>query len=172
LNEINLEFHSATRFLIERETWSTELRRQFFLMTPTIVDFANLWQRERVVKGTMVIRSAEERAKVDSFCHHFRDSLHFSWTKAPAYPEVDFINVLSPGVSKGKALEALASHLEIPLTEVMAIGDGVNDVSMLTRAGLAVVMGSAPDEVKAVADYITLDVEHSGVAVAVKRFLL
>ena len=39
------------------------------------------------------------------------------------YPEVDFINVIAPGVSKGGALEALASFLRVPLTEVVAIGE-------------------------------------------------
>ena len=42
----------------------------------------------------------------------------------------------------------------------------------LSLAGLAVVMGNASDEVKAVADYITLDVDHSGVAAAIEKFLL
>ena len=62
--------------------------------------------------------------------------------------------------------------LEIPLTEVIAIGDGVNDVSLLSTAGLAVAMDNAPDEVKAVADYVTLDVDHSGLAAAINKFLL
>jgi hypothetical protein len=75
-------------------------------------------------------------------------------------------------VSKGRALEALASYLGISLAEVMAIGDGINDIPLLSVAGLAIAMGNAPDEVKAVADYITLDVDHSGVAAAIEKFLL
>jgi hypothetical protein len=75
-------------------------------------------------------------------------------------------------VSKGRALEALASYLGIPLAEVMAIGDGINDIPLLSLAGLAVAMGNASDEVKAVADYVTLDVDHSGVAAAIEKFLL
>jgi len=80
-------------------------------------------------------------------------------TKTPSYPEVDFINVLAPDVSKGQALEALASHLEISLTEVIAIGNGTNDISLLEKAGMAVAMGNSPDELKAVADYVTLDID-------------
>ena len=93
-------------------------------------------------------------------------------TKTPAYPEVDFINVLAPEVSKGKALEALASYLGIALNEVIAIGDGANDVSLLSKAGLAIAMDNGTAELKAVADYVTLDVDHSGVAAAIERFLL
>lgn len=172
LNEINLDLYSATHYFIERETWSTDIRRQFFGIEPTVVDFTNLWQKERIIKGTLVVFSAEERAKADSVRRQFKSSLHFSGTRTPAYPEVDFINVVAPDVSKGKALEALASFLGIPLTEVIAIGDGANDIPLLSSAGLAVAMDNAPSELKAVADYVTLDVEHNGVAAAINKFLL
>jgi len=172
LNEINMEFYSATHYFAERETWSTDIRREFFGIEPTTVDFTNLWQWERIIKGTLTVRSAEERAKANRFCLHFEDTFNFSRTKSPAYPEVDFINVLAPGVSKRKALEALASHLGIPMGEIVAIGDGTNDLPLLSAVGLAIAMDNAPDEVKAVADYITLDVDHSGLAAAIKKFLL
>ncbi len=71
-----------------------------------------------------------------------------------------------------KPLQALASHMEISMNEIMAIGDGANDISLLSSVGLAIVMGNAPDEVKSVADYVTLDVNHSGVAAAINKFLL
>ncbi len=58
------------------------------------------------------------------------------------------------------------------MNEIMAIGDGANDISLLSSVGLAIAMGNASDEVKAVADYVTLDVDHSGVAAAVNKFLL
>ncbi|MEE8318563.1 MAG: HAD hydrolase family protein, partial [Dehalococcoidales bacterium] len=59
----------------------------------------------------------------------------------------------------------------ISLDEVIAVGDGDNDISLLSTAGLAVAMGNAPDRVKAVADPITLDVEQSGLAAAINKFL-
>ena len=171
-HEIDLDLYSATRYFVERETWATDIRRDFFGLEPTVVDFSQLWQKERIIKGTLVVFSAEERAKADDFRLHFKSSLSFSRTQTPAYPGVDFINVVDPEVSKGKALEALASFLGIPLTGVIAIGDGINDVSLLSLAGLAVAMGNATDELKAVADHVTLDVDHNGVAAAIKKFLL
>ncbi len=53
----------------------------------------------------------------------------------------------------------------------MAIGDGANDISLLSKAGLAIAMDNASDELKAVADHVTLDVEHNGVAAAINKFL-
>jgi hypothetical protein len=171
-HEMNMDLFSSSRYFVERETWATDIRREFFGLQPVVVDFNQLWQEERIIKGTLLVRSPEEKAKAERFRQHFSRRLSFSMTKTPAYPEIDFINVLTIGVSKKKALEALARHLEIAMAEIMAIGDGANDVSILSSVGLGVAMGNAPDEVKAVADYVTRDVDHSGVAAAIKRFLL
>ena len=124
------------------------------------------------MKGLLVTTTLEEAARVRDFCLQFEGILYFSWARTPAYPGVDFINLLAPRVSKGKALETLASHLGVSLTEVIAVGDGTNDIPLLTSAGLAIAMGNAPDEVKAIADYITLDVDYSGVAAAINKWLL
>ncbi|MDD5081910.1 MAG: Cof-type HAD-IIB family hydrolase [Dehalococcoidales bacterium] len=169
-NEVNMDFFSSTSYYIERENWVSDIRRNFFGIEPTIIDFAELWRKEKIIKGTMVVASVEDRHKADTFCRSFAGTLGFSWTKTPAYPDIDFINVLAPDVSKGKALEALASFLGIPLAAVMAIGNGVNDIPLLSAAGLAVAMGDAPDDVKSVADYVTLDVDHNGLAAAIDKF--
>jgi hypothetical protein len=171
-NDISLDLYSATHYFVERETWASDIRRKFFGIEPTVVDFTELWKRERIIKGGLAACSPEEIAKARSFCLHFDNSLHFTWTKTPAYPDINFVNVLAPEVSKGKALAALAAHLGISLGEVMAAGDGTNDIPLLASAGLAIAMGNAPDEVKAVADYVTLDIDHSGLAAAVNKFLL
>jgi len=172
VHNLDLELFTVTDYFTERETWSTEAHRQFFDVETSIVDFTNLWEKARIIKGGLVTTTPEEAARARRFCQQFGDSLHFSWARTPAYPGVDFINLLAPRVSKGKALETLASHLGISLAEVIAVGDGSNDISLLATAGLAIAMGNAADEVKKVADYTTLDVDHSGVAAAINRFLL
>lgn len=171
-NKIDLELYSARHYFAERKTWSTQAHCDFFGMESTILDFDGLWGRERIVKAGLVVTSAEEADKAELFRRHFADSLHFSPVMTPAYPGVVFNNILAPMVSKGKALEALASHLGVPLAEVMAVGDGSNDISLLSTAGLAIAMGNAPDEVKSAADHVTLGVEESGLAAAIERFLL
>ncbi len=171
-NGVPVDLYSASHYFVEREFWGSDIRRDFYKTPPTVADYSRVWREERIIKATLTVRSPEEKAGADAFYRHFRDVLAFSWTGTPAYPEVDFINVLAPDVSKGEALEALVRHLGISLPEVAAIGDGANDISLLSRAGLAIAMANASDELKAVADHVTLDVDHSGVAVAIKKFLL
>ncbi|MBI4186421.1 MAG: HAD family phosphatase [Chloroflexi bacterium] len=170
--QIDLELYSAMGYFAERESWSTEAHRHYFDIAPTIVDFTGLWEQEKIIKGMVVATNEAEASRIRQFCRHFDGSLRLSWVRTPAYPGVDFINLVAPGASKGEALQALVSHLGIAMTEVMAIGDGNNDVSMFSPVGLAVAMGNAPDEVKAVADHVTLDTDHSGVAAAIEKFLL
>ena len=75
-----------------------------------------------------------------------------------------FLEVTALGVTKGNALAWLARYLGIPRERVVAVGDADNDISMLRWAGLAVAMGHAPPEVKAVADVIAPPVEEDGAA--------
>ena len=55
-------------------------------------------------------------------------------------------------------------------SEVMAFGDGENDIEMLKFAGIGVAMGNASDEVKAAADYVTDSIDADGIANALKHF--
>lgn len=56
--------------------------------------------------------------------------------------------------------------------EMVAVGDGFNDLSMIQFAGLGVAMANAQDVVKEAADYVTLSNEEDGVAAVVEKFLL
>lgn len=76
------------------------------------------------------------------------------------------------GVDKGTALKGMCDVLGIDTSEAMAVGDAGNDVSMLKVAGYSVAMGNGTDEVRATAKYITLTNAESGVAAAVKKFVL
>jgi len=75
-------------------------------------------------------------------------------------------------VSKGKSMLRVAEYFGISPKEIMAIGDGDNDIDMLSSAGFAVAMENAMDEVKKNADFVTYSNDKSGVAYAINRFIL
>lgn len=83
-----------------------------------------------------------------------------------------YIEMLPPGASKGRGVRRLLADLGIPPAAMLAVGDGENDLEMLQMAGVGVAMGNAKDSVKAIADYVTADHNHSGVAEAIERFAL
>jgi Cof subfamily protein (haloacid dehalogenase superfamily) len=171
-NNLIIDLWSATAYFAEKENWVTDIRRDYFGVVPRLIDFDKLPRNEGIIKATLVVRSAEEKSSARRFRDQFSGSLTLSSTVTPAFPDVDFINVLSPGVSKKTALEALLRHINITLDQVMAIGDGINDMPVIASVGIGVAMGNAPNEVKAAADYVTLDADHNGVAEAIKKFLL
>lgn len=82
------------------------------------------------------------------------------------------IEVNAKGVNKGRGLLILGELLGIRREEIMAVGDGSNDIAMLREAGLGVAMENATDEVKAAADVITLSNDREGAAAAIEKYVL
>ena len=74
--------------------------------------------------------------------------------------------------NKGEAVKILAKRYNIPIDQVMTIGDGHNDISMLRTAGWGVAMGNADDEVKQAADAVTVAQDADGAAKAIERYVL
>lgn len=78
--------------------------------------------------------------------------------------------IMPVGVDKGRALRLLAQQLGIAREEIMAFGDQVNDLPMLTWAGIGVAMGNAQDSVKQAVPYITKRCDESGVAFGIYKW--
>ena len=76
------------------------------------------------------------------------------------------------GINKASGLTFLAKHLQIPMEQVMAIGDSENDIEMIEAAGLGIAMGNALECVKKAAVSITDTNANEGVAKAIEKYLL
>ncbi len=81
-----------------------------------------------------------------------------------------FLELVPPGIDKARSLAVLLEKLSLKKEEMVAIGDGYNDLSMIKFAGLGVAMANAQEPVKKAADYITLSNDEDGVAAVVERF--
>lgn len=82
-----------------------------------------------------------------------------------------FLDVTARRANKGDGVAALADAMAVPLDRVAVIGDMANDLPMFARAGLSIVMGQAPDRVRAAADWVTASNEEDGVAAAIDRLI-
>lgn len=93
--------------------------------------------------------------------------------KMDVYRSADFFLECVPlGIDKARALERLISSLGISREEVIACGDGYNDLSMIRFAGLGVAMANAAKDIQSEADFVTLSNEEDGVAHVIERFIL
>ena len=79
-------------------------------------------------------------------------------------------DVISKTGGKVIGIQKILEHYGIRQEEVIAFGDGENDMEMLQFAGIGVAMGNADDEVKSVADYVTADINDDGIWKACKHF--
>lgn len=82
------------------------------------------------------------------------------------------LEINKEGTNKGIGLLQLGKSLGISREEIMACGDGGNDVEMLKEVGFAVAMANAYDTVKTAADFVTVSNDEDGVAKAIERFVL
>ena len=86
--------------------------------------------------------------------------------------ETYFLEIVPQYIDKANTLSILLEKLKIKPEDVIAIGNGISDVTMIQLAGLGIAMGNAKDSVKACADYVTSSNDKDGVALAVEKYIL
>ncbi|MDG6832999.1 Cof-type HAD-IIB family hydrolase [Glaesserella parasuis] len=79
------------------------------------------------------------------------------------------VDLLNKNNSKARGIEDVLNHFGFGIENAMAFGDGLNDLEMIATVGFGVAMGNAEDELKAVADYVTLPIEQDGILVALEK---
>lgn len=82
------------------------------------------------------------------------------------------IDLLAKGGGKMVGIRRYLDSIGVAPDEIIAFGDGHNDAEMLRFAGIGVAMGNAEDATKAVADYVTADIDDDGIAKALKHYNL
>ena len=86
--------------------------------------------------------------------------------------EYSYLDIIPFGLNKGTSLAYLCEYLKIPLNNVIAIGDNLNDLEFLQIAGTGVALNNSYPDLKEVADYITVkNVTEGGFAEAVFKYI-
>lgn len=86
--------------------------------------------------------------------------------------DLTILDAICASASKGESVGEIARRYGIEDAEIMAVGDNHNDLTMLRRAGLGVVMANAEDELKALGFALTASNEDDGVAIAIEKHIL
>lgn len=166
-NGLHLQLYANDRYYCERRTQYAALYARISGVEPVIVpSLRRQFESWDATKACIIAEPAtilEHLPRVQRLCGE-----RAYVTRSIAY----FLEVMNSKVNKGKSLEIVARYLGVPLADVMAIGDSWNDAPLLRAAGFGVAMGSAPPELREVADAIVADVENDGVAEAIERYVL
>jgi len=91
---------------------------------------------------------------------------------ASEYPDRDWVLITHPEATKQHGIIEFAQQTGVDRSQIVGVGDSYNDFPLLMACGLKVAMGNAPDELKAIADYVAPSVEQDGLAEVIRRFLL
>ena len=95
----------------------------------------------------------------------FKDKLNCMFTAA------FFFEFTAKGIDKAKALDSVLIPMGYKKEEMIAFGDGHNDASMVKYAGIGVAMDNAVDDLKAIADEVTLSNEEDGIAYTLSKYI-
>ncbi len=122
-----------------------------------------------IENGVTKILWYDEVEKIEQYKNEIGRYLSDNVNFHPSRPY--FMEFVDKYASKAIAMERLGQYYGIKQSEMIAVGDGFNDLSMIEYAGLGVAMANSPDEVKERADYITLSNEEDGVAHVIHEFI-
>ncbi len=138
------------------------------------------------------VRRSQEaiHTPMPEICDPKRAMMHTVYMAIPYIPEEDWksvmgllhhvkatrwtdlaVDVIHADCDKARAIEETCRHYGWKKEEIAAIGDGPNDLSMLSAAGISIAMDNGCTEAKQAADWITDDIDHDGFYKAVCRLL-
>jgi hypothetical protein len=166
---LSIHFYINDQLYVRQITPETELYAERSGIEPIAVGDLRQWLD---TEPTKILALSHNTDIIDDLLINLRQR----YTPAELYftkSVATFFEVTNPLVNKGTAVKYLAEELlNFQPNQVMAVGDNFNDVEMLAYAGIGVAMGNAPEEVKALANWVAPSVDQDGAAVAIKTFLL
>lgn len=115
-------------------------------------------------KVAMLVAPNERQRIYDSLCTELGDKFDVTCS-------ADVLVEVSPyGETKGKAVEFIAKYFNIPIEKTIAVGDNLNDLTMIKAAGIGACVGNGIEELKRAADYVSLSSNEGGIAQIIARY--
>ncbi|ELP87105.1 hypothetical protein EIN_495700 [Entamoeba invadens IP1] len=161
-NGVYAQFYDGPSYFVDTKQPQTDLYEQKILVKVAVIG-GEVYTKKSYSKILVLPKDFDEKKKWLPL---------FSTIEGICVTEScsNYIEITSSGSTKGEAVKALGSILSIPQSQIMAIGDSYNDVSMLEFAGLPVIMGNADDALKNKGWYVTSTCECAGVSQAMQKF--
>lgn len=159
---------------ISGNTWYTEKHEGYLYekKIPIYMQESVIANPRELIQTTPINKflfMSPNKAELDDLQQQFNEV--FAPGELSYYGGSNFFEVMIGGITKGTAVDDLISYYKVDRSQIMALGDDVNDIDMLQKAGIGVAMGNALDCAKEVADYVTDTNENDGVAKAIQKFV-
>ncbi|MDG3132162.1 sugar-phosphatase [Streptococcus suis] len=167
--KLNLPMHASTKegmYTANRNIGKYTIYESMLVNSPVFYRTPEEMMDKEIIKIMMV----EEAEILDAAIPQLPKHLTKTYNVAKSAPF--YLEITPKTVNKGEAIIQLAKQLNIPIEQTMAIGDQENDRSMLEVVGNPVVMENGNPELKKIAKYITKSNDESGVAHAIRQWVL
>lgn len=135
-------------------------------------------EKEQPTVFKLIISSPSNLARLQDELNQKLDVTIYRVKKSKQYKdriinkEYEYLDISPRNVTKGSALQALSSHLNLEKDDILSIGDNLNDIDMFHASGIGAAVNNAYDEVKKVANYTTFtSAEDGGFAEAIYKFI-
>jgi Cof subfamily protein (haloacid dehalogenase superfamily) len=175
VTELVRPFKATIAYYVQRE-WYAEVSDAWTAHEQRIMDvplaiapvgeLIEGWENRHVAPNKMMVMS--EAANIATIQQHLRSAYDGRLNVYPS--KATYLEVMDSRGSKVNGLRFVMERLGLTPSEIIAMGDNYNDVEMIQYAGMGVAMGNAPDDIKAIADYVTDTNNNDGVRKAMEKF--
>ncbi len=168
--QATIAYYVQREWFAERSDAWTEHEQKIMDVPLKVQPFAGMaaaWSAGKTGPNKMMVMS--EPASIDVIQQHLKSLFGDRLNIYPSKPT--YLEVMDIRASKSNALRFLIERMKLRREEIIAMGDNFNDREMIRFAGMGVAMGNAPDEIKAVADYVTDTNNDEGVRKALEHFI-
>lgn len=175
-------FHYNVLFYHQENAMKPEDKKTRITIVENIEEYIKNRQEEDYLKITIcdndkavfgsIMRKLREMKKVDVLEVEHMSRKKIKDGTSEISMEYFYTEITNNNVDKWQAVENLIKKLKIKPEEVMAIGDNSNDIEMVKKAGLGIMMQNSAPYIKDLADVVVADNDHDGVAEAIENYIL
>jgi HAD superfamily hydrolase (TIGR01484 family) len=163
--EVSMEVHTRDICYVPVRTEETDIHEEYEKITPVFASYEEI-KDKNWLKVLFIPVTDERRAELNRIAREFcGDTSDFNDSTANIYGDVKkYIEQMPKGVSKGTAMNLLREKFGIRPGCLFGVGDYYNDLPMLREVDVPAVTADAPDDLKAIAKYITCPCRDGAVA--------
>lgn len=169
------ELYSTTNYFTDCENDYSKIHQQYGLPRPQSIQLEKILQHLdttnlKLIKALSIASNSEERERL---LHYSQQLSNFSVGITPGslHQGVTFLNITSRKANRSAVFDFILGQTNLRPEEVIAFGDGLQDLEFISRAGFGIALGNAQEELKQHAWMVTESVDNDGIFHAVKTIL-